>query len=98
MIGDRMDSCKSKEGVVASSYYKKLIEVMKELDFEMIDFVTGLIRKTWQENKQIICFGNGGSALTAQHFINDWNKCISLSTGKPFRGRCLTENIGLITS
>ena len=42
--------------------------------------------------------GKGGSGFTAQHFINDWNKSIFLSSGKQFRGRCLTENIGLITS
>lgn len=82
----------------ASSYYKKLMDTVGQLDFKAIDYAVSLIQQAWQERKQIICFGNGGSALTAQHFINDWNKSIYLSSGKPFRGRCLTENMGLITA
>jgi D-sedoheptulose 7-phosphate isomerase len=82
----------------ASSYYAKLIHTLNQLDYYAIDHAVELIRKAWQADKQIICFGNGGSALTAQHFITDWNKSVLLATGKPFRGRCLTENMGLITA
>lgn len=81
-----------------SDYYRKLIHTIELLDLSATDFAISLIRNAWQAGKQIICFGNGGSALTAQHFINDWNKSIYLSSGKPFRGRCLTENMGLITA
>lgn len=42
--------------------------------------------------------GNGGSSLTALHFINDWNKSIFLSNQIPFRGRSLVDNVGLIMS
>ena len=88
----------SKKHTYATHYYKKLTDVIKLLDFAAIDHVINLIRSAWLSQKQIICFGNGGSALTAQHFINDWNKSIFLSSGKPFRGRSLTENMGLVTS
>src|SRR3990167_9295823 len=82
----------------AANYYKKLIAILQQMNLSPIDDAVNLIRKAWQEKKQIICFGNGGSALTAQHFINDWNKSIFLSSGRSFRGRCLTENVGLITA
>lgn len=82
----------------ASSYYLKLIELLRQVDLAAVDYAVDLVRKTWQEGKQIICLGNGGSALTAQHFVTDWNKSIFLSSGKAFRGRCLTENMGLITA
>lgn len=82
----------------ASVYYKKLAETLQLLDFQAIDHATDLIRKTWLNRKQIICLGNGGSALAAEHFITDWNKSIYLSSGKPFRGRCLSENMGLLTA
>ena len=82
----------------ASAYYKKLIDTLTILDVAAMDHAVHLIRKTWLERKQIICFGNGGSALTAQHFITDWNKSILMATGVPFRGRSLTENMGLVTA
>lgn len=40
--------------------------------------------------------GNGGSSMTALHFITDWNKMVYLSSGKPFRGRSLVDNMGLV--
>ncbi len=82
----------------ASSYYQKLINTLEQLDFTEIDHAVNLIRKTWLAGRQIICFGNGGSALTAQHYITDWNKMVLLATGRPFKGRCLTENMGLLSA
>ena len=92
------DSQLSQKIIRADYYYKKLIKSIELLDFQSIDHAVNLIRAAWQDKKQIICFGNGGSALTAQHFINDWNKSIFLASGKSFRGRCLTENMGLLTA
>jgi D-sedoheptulose 7-phosphate isomerase len=88
----------SKTQITPSIYYKKLTDTLKLLDISTIDHATHLIKQTWLARKQIICFGNGGSALTAQHFITDWNKSIFLSSHIPFRGRCLSENMGLITA
>jgi len=34
--------------------------------------------------------------MTALHFITDWNKSIFMSTGIPFRGRTLVDNMGLL--
>lgn len=36
--------------------------------------------------------------LTALHFINDWNKSIFMHGHRPFRGRSLVDNIGLVMS
>ena len=82
----------------ASGYTKKLGELLGRLDFAAIDAGVDLIEKAWRDGKQIIALGNGGSSLTALHFINDWNKSIFLSSGIPFRGRTLVDNIGLVMS
>jgi D-sedoheptulose 7-phosphate isomerase len=81
-----------------AAYYQKLINIIQHLDYTILDQGVNIIKLTWLAQKQIICFGNGGSALTAQHYINDWNKNIYQATKKQFLGRCLTENIGLLTS
>lgn len=82
----------------ASGYTKKLAELLGRLDFAAIDAGVDLIEKAWRDGKQIIALGNGGSSLTALHFINDWNKSVFLSSGIPFRGRTLIDNIGLVMS
>lgn len=82
----------------ASGYTKKLGELLGRLDFAAIDAGVDLIEKAWRDGKQIIALGNGGSSLTALHFINDWNKSVFLSSGTPFRGRTLVDNIGLVMS
>ena len=80
------------------AYGLRLIRLLKNLDYDQINNAVELIRSKWKEGKQIITLGNGGSSLTALHFINDWNKSIFLSHKQQFRGRSLLDNIGLVMS
>ena len=79
-------------------YLKKLTDVLNNANTEEIDIAINLIKDAWYSGKQIITFGNGGSALTALHFVTDWNKSVFNSQKKQFRGRTLLDNIGLITA
>jgi len=81
-----------------ASYFDRLTRVVNELDHASVDHAISLIRDAWDARRKIIVCGNGGSALTASHYINDWNKMAYLSTGKPFRGHCLSDNMGLMTA
>jgi D-sedoheptulose 7-phosphate isomerase len=51
---------------------------------------------TRKRNGVIYIFGNGGSASTASHFANDFNKGISERLEQPFRFVCLNDNIATI--
>jgi D-sedoheptulose 7-phosphate isomerase len=82
----------------SQAYLSKLSRLLQELDRRQIDDAVGIIASAWESNRQIITLGNGGSSMTALHFINDWNKSIYLATGKQFRGRTLVDNMGLIMS
>jgi D-sedoheptulose 7-phosphate isomerase len=82
----------------AQTYFKKLAVTLSHLDDAAFDRGIELIVNAWQNKRQIITLGNGGSALTALHFINDWNKSIFLETGVAFSGRSLCDNLGLLTS
>ena len=79
-----------------TTYFAKLTKLFEHLDHTEVDRAVDLIAKAWRNNKQIITFGNGGSSLTALHFITDWNKGVSMACNRPFRGRCLVDNIGLV--
>jgi D-sedoheptulose 7-phosphate isomerase len=80
----------------SAAYFERLTRVLARLDCENLDAAVGLVLTAWRNGRQIITLGNGGSALTALHFINDWNKSVFASTGQPFRGRSLVDNIGLV--
>ena len=84
--------------ITAISYLDKLQDTLATLDRDQIDHAVSLVTSAWENGRQIITLGNGGSSLTALHFINDWNKSIYLSSGKSFRGRSLLDNVGLIMS
>lgn len=82
----------------ASRYLGRLTTVLAQVDHREMDRAVELIEAAWLAGKQIIVFGNGGSAMTALHFVTDWNKSIFNATGRPFRGRTLLDNIGLISA
>ena len=79
-------------------YLEEHIDVYKKLDISSFENGLELIRKTFLNKGKIITCGNGGSALTASHYITDWNKAITLETGVPFQGISLADNIGTITA
>ena len=88
----------SRASAISGNYLRRLSHVLDAIDLVAFDRAIGLIRSAWEAGQQIIVFGNGGSALTAEHYVTDWGKGVYLSTDKPFRGLCLSENMGLITA
>ncbi|MBL8487333.1 MAG: SIS domain-containing protein [Rhodocyclaceae bacterium] len=80
----------------SATYLQKLKRVLDTLDTDQIDRAVGLIADAWQAGRQVITLGNGGSSMTALHFITDWNKSVFMASGKPFRGRSLVDNMGLV--
>ena len=82
----------------ASTYLRRLQACLDTLDQNALDHAIGLVGKAWEEGRQVITLGNGGSAMTALHFITDWNKAIHLKSGRSFHGRTLVDNVGLLTA
>lgn len=71
-------------------------EVLSRLDVCAVNDAVNLIMKAYEAEKNIYIFGNGGSAATASHYQNDFNKGISEYTGKKFRFVCLNDNIATV--
>lgn len=80
----------------SASYLARLVQTIQNINYEQFDAAVELITQAWLSGKQIITLGNGGSSMTALHFITDWNKSVFLSSKRPFRGRSLVDNMGLI--
>ena len=69
-----------------------------KLDEQAFQSGIDLVKAKFEAGKQIITCGNGGSAYAASHYITDWNKPVSLATGRKFRGISLCDNIGMVTA
>ena len=76
-----------------AAYIKKEIEVLKGLDISSINAVMNALVDAYESDGNIYIFGNGGSASTASHFQNDFNKGISENLEKKFNFVCLNDNI-----
>ncbi len=77
-------------------YLLKEIEVLEALDEEAISRVINLLEETRANDGQIYIFGNGGSAATASHFQNDFNKGLSEHLEKKYRFQCLNDNMATV--
>jgi len=79
-----------------NSYIQREIEMLKVLDVDAINTTMNMLNDALENENNIYIFGNGGSAATASHFTNDFNKGISEYTVKKFRFVCLNDNIATI--
>jgi D-sedoheptulose 7-phosphate isomerase len=79
-------------------YIQEHGKVMQSLDIDSAQSAVNLVVSKAISGNRIFTCGNGGSASTASHYITDWNKMANLATGNPFRGICLSDNMGLVTA
>lgn len=71
-------------------------KILAQLDVKQIDAALNLLDETRQRKGRIYICGNGGSAATASHFQNDFNKGVSEYIEVPFRFHCLNDNVATL--
>ena len=79
------------------NYLNYLSEVFKSISDKEVESFISKILKAREEGRKIIFMGNGGSAATANHIVND----IAIgtrTTGKPFRAISLSSNMAVVTA
>ena len=81
---------------VSARYLDRLSSTLASMDRHALDNAVGVVHAAWQRGAQIITCGNGGSAMTALHFVTDWAKLVPAMTGRPLRARSLVDNMGLV--
>ena len=79
-----------------ANYIENEIAVLRMLDTNEINNVLNLLEQALENENMIYIMGNGGSAATASHFQNDFNKGISEYTEKKFHFLCLNDNVPTI--
>lgn len=60
--------------------------------------IVDLLEAAWRERRTIYIIGNGGSASTASHMMNDLNKFTAMEGCPRVRAIALTDNVPLMTA
>jgi len=89
-------------GDYAKEYLQDLKNVLDRLPLAELDKIAAAIESAHAAGKQIFVIGNGGSAATASHMMNDLNKGTlghkGDATWKRFKVIALTDNVSLMTA
>ena len=82
------------------SYFDRYAKLVSELPYIEMEHVIDLLQATYEQERRVFLFGNGGSAALASHFACDLGKgtISDAARGKRFRVLSLTDNISLITA
>ena len=79
-------------------YLTELECVIHDLSRPDIEAVAEALLGAWRAQRQVFICGNGGSAATASHMMNDLNKFASVPGRPRFRALALTDNVPLLTA
>jgi len=79
-----------------NDYLQLEMETIRRLDLAELNSGINEIVSAFRRDGTIYIFGNGGSAATASHFANDFNKGVSEYTEQKFRFVCLNDNVATI--
>lgn len=86
----------------ARDYLNTLKTVLDRCPLEVLDRLVGVLETAHREGRQIFIIGNGGSAATASHMMNDLCKGTLGHKGDApwprFKVIALTDNVSLMTA
>ena len=82
----------------AAGYLRQLKRLLDRIDGQAIDELAERVFQTYSDGKQVLVFGNGGSAYTASHFVTDLVKTAAVEGCPRLRAMSLVDNYGLTTA
>jgi D-sedoheptulose 7-phosphate isomerase len=83
---------------VTIDYVQAFESLLRQIDGEVIGRVVQYLRSASKRGSTIYVAGNGGSAATASHWVNDLGKATKSSGEAPLRVMSLSDNISWVTA
>ena len=83
---------------VVDTYLSEIETAIRGLSRADVALVVDRLEACWLAGKTTFVIGNGGSASTASHMMNDLQKFTQVPGAKRFRAIALTDNMPLITA
>src|SRR5215210_3259625 len=78
----------------ADGYLRYLATVFSRVDREAVSAFAEVLLSARERAARIFFIGNGGSASTASHWVNDLTRW----RDRPFRAMSLTDNVAVLTA
>ncbi len=82
----------------SKAYVSYLIDILNQLDHKTVARIIEIFQNVDKERKRVYFAGNGGSASTCGHFVNDLHAGSLRHGGGGFRLIDLTSNISSVTA
>ncbi len=82
----------------ATEYLDTLRDMLTQVDRGAIDAYADLLFKTWEEDRTVFVFGNGGSSACASHHVSDYVKTAEVAGQRRLRAHCLNDNTAMLTA
>jgi D-sedoheptulose 7-phosphate isomerase len=86
----------SESSTFLGRYFDRIATLAKEVNIEEVAALAEAILSTIRTSGQVFFIGNGGSASTATHYVNDLVMA-TVRSGRKLRAVSLSDNISLIT-
>jgi len=81
-----------------SNYISAQKAALDSIPVDAVARAIGILREALEADRQVLVFGNGGSAANCSHFATDLGKGASDKLGKRFRVISLNDNTAWITA
>lgn len=79
-------------------YLQEIESAIRGISRDDVRSVVDVLERTWQQKGTIFIIGNGGSAATASHMMNDLSKFTAVQGMPRVRAIALTDNVPLMTA
>jgi len=83
---------------IVELYLDEMERAIQRLSRHDVKTVVDMLEDAWKRNATVYIIGNGGSASTASHMMNDLCKFTRVAGTKPLRAVALTDNVPLMTA
>ena len=85
-------------GLAAAGHLRALAALLSRVDLEALERVINRLRVARDEGATVFVAGNGGSAATASHWVNDLCKATRCANRPLIRVTCLSDNTSWLTA
>jgi D-sedoheptulose 7-phosphate isomerase len=83
---------------VTIEYMQGFESLLRQIDADVIERIVQYLRSAGNRGSAIYVAGNGGSAATASHWVNDLGKATKCSGEAPLRVMSLSDNVSWLTA
>jgi D-sedoheptulose 7-phosphate isomerase len=83
---------------MVDTYLDEMAHAVRSIDRSAVRAVVDCLFACWTRGGTTYVIGNGGSAATASHMMNDLMKCTIVEGQSRFRAIALTDNVPVMTA